>query len=197
MAASSAVDLDTMDETELFTHFVEKCSSVKEIQDTFNTLRARLGLVGVYGWSLFTALQAKLTQWKAKALFDMLVNKAKQKEYSGQTACAGRRVLIVGAGPIGMRLAIECSLLGCEVVVVEKRGYFSRNNVLHLWPCTIDDLRRLGAKKFFGGFCAGAIDHISVWTRLPLFLPLSLSLFLSPFLPPSLPRSLPQLLHSH
>ena len=70
-------------------------------------------------------------------------------------------VLIVGCGPVGMRLAVECSLLGCNVVMVEKRDYFSRYNVLHLWPFTIDDLKRLGAKKFYGQFCAGAIDHIS------------------------------------
>lgn len=38
----------------------------------------------------------------------------------------------------------------------------SRNNVLHLWPFVIEDLRSLGAKKFFGKFCAGAIDHISI-----------------------------------
>lgn len=38
----------------------------------------------------------------------------------------------------------------------------SRNNVLHLWPFVIEDLRALGAKKFFGKFCAGAIDHISI-----------------------------------
>ena len=60
-----------------------------------------------------------------------------------------------------MRLAIECSFLGCDVIIVEKRRYFSRNNVLHLWPFVIDDLKRLGAKKFYGSFCAGAIDHIS------------------------------------
>lgn len=33
--------------------------------------------------------------------------------------------------------------------------------MLHLWPFTIQDLRGLGAKKFYGKFCAGAIDHIS------------------------------------
>lgn len=38
----------------------------------------------------------------------------------------------------------------------------SRNNVLHLWPFVIEDLRALGAKKFFGKFCAGSIDHISI-----------------------------------
>lgn len=70
-------------------------------------------------------------------------------------------MFIVGAGPVGLRLAIDCMLLGADVVVVEKRESFSRNNVLHLWPFSIEDLRQLGAKKFYGKFCAGAIDHIS------------------------------------
>ena len=70
-------------------------------------------------------------------------------------------MLIVGAGPTGLRLAIDCILLGAEVIVMEKRDSFSRNNVLHLWPFTIEDLKQLGAKKFYGKFCAGAIDHIS------------------------------------
>lgn len=62
-----------------------------------------------------------------------------------------------------MRTAIELAYLGAKVVVVEKRDTFSRNNVLHLWPFTIHDLRGLGAKKFYGKFCAGSIDHISKW----------------------------------
>lgn len=69
--------------------------------------------------------------------------------------------LIIGGGPCGLRTAIELALLGAKVVVIEKRDTFSRNNVLHLWPYTIHDLRGLGAKKFYGKFCAGAIDHIS------------------------------------
>ena len=69
--------------------------------------------------------------------------------------------LIIGGGPCGLRTAIELALGGCKVVVIEKRDTFSRNNVLHLWPYTIHDLRGLGAKKFYGKFCAGAIDHIS------------------------------------
>ena len=49
-----------------------------------------------------------------------------------------------------------------QVVVVEKRDRFSRNNVLHLWPYNIHDLRGLAAKKFCGKFCAGSIDHVSI-----------------------------------
>lgn len=60
-----------------------------------------------------------------------------------------------------MRTAIELAFLGAKVVLLEKRDAFSRNNVLHLWPFTIQDLRGLCAKKFYGKFCAGAIDHIS------------------------------------
>lgn len=75
------------------------------------------------------------------------------------------QVLIIGAGPCGLRAAIEAQLLGCKVVVIEKRDRISRNNVLHLWPFVIQDLRALGAKKFFGKFCAGAIDHISELSR--------------------------------
>jgi Succinate dehydrogenase/fumarate reductase, flavoprotein subunit len=71
-------------------------------------------------------------------------------------------VLIIGAGPCGLRAAIEAQLLGAKVVVLEKRDRFSRNNVLHLWPFVIHDLKSLGAKKFFGKFCAGSIDHISI-----------------------------------
>ena len=70
-------------------------------------------------------------------------------------------MLIIGSGPCGLRMAIECLLLGCDVTVIEKRETFSRNNVLHLWPFTIEDLKRLGAKKFYGKFCAGSLDHIS------------------------------------
>ena len=59
------------------------------------------------------------------------------------------RLVVVGAGPIGLRTAIEAQLLGARVTVIEKRTSFTRNNVLHLWPWTIEDLKSLGAKHFF------------------------------------------------
>lgn len=78
-------------------------------------------------------------------------------------ALHGHNCLIIGGGPAGLRTAIELQLLGAKrVVVVEKRDSFSRNNVVHLWPFVIDDLKSLGAKKFYGKFCAGSIDHISI-----------------------------------
>lgn len=57
-------------------------------------------------------------------------------------------------------------------MIVEKRDRFSRNNVLHLWPYLITDLKNLGAKLFCGKFCAGSIDHISkgAYTSSRLFI---------------------------
>ena len=48
------------------------------------------------------------------------------------------------------------------MVCVEKRDTFSRNNVIHLWPNVMSDLRLLAAKRFYGKFCVGSIDHIAI-----------------------------------
>ena len=49
-------------------------------------------------------------------------------------------------------MAIEGRLLGSQVVVVEMRDYVTRNNVLHLWPSVIHDLKSIGAKIFYRNF---------------------------------------------
>ncbi len=49
-----------------------------------------------------------------------------------------------------------------QVIVIERRDDFSRNNVLKLWKFLIDDLKSLGAKKFFGKFCTGNINHCGI-----------------------------------
>lgn len=59
---------------------------------------------------------------------------------------AGRRLVIVGAGPVGIRMAIEALLLGAEVDVVEARNKFSRVNVLKMWSFASADLASLGLK---------------------------------------------------
>ena len=58
----------------------------------------------------------------------------------------GRRCLVVGAGPCGLRAAVELRLLGAEVVLIEQRRDFSRINQLHVWSWCGEDLKGLGAK---------------------------------------------------
>lgn len=110
----------------------------------------------------YASLRSKLHSWRAASLWNKLDKRLSQEVYKYQTLCAGHRAFVIGAGPCGLRTAIELSMLGCKVVVVEKRDSFSRNNVIHLWPFVIHDLRSLGAKKFYGKFCSGSIDHISI-----------------------------------
>jgi hypothetical protein len=156
----SYLKLETLD---LFNFFVEKAWDVPAITGSFQLLKERLGISAeLSGLSVYDGFKAKLTQWKAKNLWDLFDKKINLDEYKNQESCKGMNVAVVGCGPIGMRFAIEAAFLGCNVFVVDKRSYFSRNNVLHLWPFTITDLKKLGAKKFFGQFCAGSIDHISI-----------------------------------
>ncbi|XP_021333694.1 F-actin-monooxygenase mical2b-like isoform X15 [Danio rerio] len=145
----------------LFENFVQ-ATDCKSTLQAFNILCGSLELDPLEHSSFYGSLKSSLTCWKAKALWSKLDKRASHKEYKKGRACEGIKCLIIGGGPCGLRTAIELAFLGAKVVVIEKRDTFSRNNVLHLWPYTIHDLRALGAKKFYGKFCAGAIDHISI-----------------------------------
>uniref|UniRef100_A0A9J7XYC2 F-actin monooxygenase n=1 Tax=Cyprinus carpio carpio TaxID=630221 RepID=A0A9J7XYC2_CYPCA len=145
----------------LFDAFVQ-AATCRETLRAFQELCEELKLHPGGQPQFYHTLRSRLHYWKAKALWAKLDKRASQREYMRGHACTSTTCLIIGAGPCGLRTAIELRFLGARVVLVEKRDIFSRNNVLHLWPFTIQDLRGLGAKKFYGKFCAGAIDHISI-----------------------------------
>ncbi|XP_018410890.1 PREDICTED: protein-methionine sulfoxide oxidase MICAL2 isoform X3 [Nanorana parkeri] len=154
---------------QLFENFIQ-ATTCKGTLQAFNILTRQLELDLRDYRHFYSKLKSKVNNWKAKALWNKLDKRYSQKEYKKGKECLGTKCLIIGGGPCGLRTAIELACLGAKVVVVEKRDTFSRNNVLHLWPYTIHDLRCLGAKKFYGKFCAGAIDHISIWQlQLMLF----------------------------
>uniref|UniRef100_A0A667ZRD1 F-actin monooxygenase n=1 Tax=Myripristis murdjan TaxID=586833 RepID=A0A667ZRD1_9TELE len=154
-------DERTAQASQLFENFVQ-ASTCKGTLQAFSILCRQLELDPLDYSNFYSSLKTAITSWKVKALWTKLDKRAEHKVYNQGKACQGTRCLIIGGGPCGLRTAIELALLGCKVVVIEKRDTFSRNNVLHLWPYTIHDLRGLGAKKFYGKFCAGSIDHISI-----------------------------------
>jgi len=88
--------------------------------------------------------------WKAKQLWDKMDALTSCPDYQagpcGGGRLAGRRTVIVGAGPAGLRAAVELCLLGSSVTVLEKRTAFSRINQLHLWRWCGEDIKRLGAR---------------------------------------------------
>ncbi|XP_023811189.1 protein-methionine sulfoxide oxidase mical2b isoform X2 [Oryzias latipes] len=168
-------DERTAQASQLFENFVQACTCKGTLQ-AFSILCRQLELDPLDCSNFYSSLKAAVSSWKVKALWAKLDKRAQQKVYNQNKACQSTRCLIIGGGPCGLRTAIELALLGCKVVVIEKRDAFSRNNVLHLWPYTIHDLRGLGAKKFYGKFCAGSLDHISIRQLQLMLLKVSLIL---------------------
>lgn len=99
--------------------------------------------------------------WKAKQLWAKLDDRCRRPEYcdmplstrgglggvsSRGFASQPMRAVVIGAGPSGLRSAIELRLLGASVVVVERRERFSRLNRLHLWRWCGEELKALGAR---------------------------------------------------
>lgn len=81
---------------------------------------------------------------------------------SSAPSVAGKRVLVVGAGPCGLFQAVLLQLLGADVTIYEARTSYERNNVLHIWPTTLNELQSIGIRFFFGTFCTGELHHISI-----------------------------------
>ncbi|XP_065807295.1 protein-methionine sulfoxide oxidase mical3b isoform X2 [Labrus bergylta] len=149
---------------ELFDEFVS-ASTCRAALLSFGQLCEHLGLdrsAAAAERPLYRTIKQRLNYWRANALWAKLDRRAAQPEYMRNRACSDATVVVIGAGPCGLRMAVELGFMGARVVLLEKRDSFSRNNVLHLWPFTIHDLRGLGAKKFYGKFCASSIDHISI-----------------------------------
>ena len=151
----------TSSQEQLFNQF-HKSTDFLEILKTFQSLCNELGINDQHsnGGGFYPLLREKLTAWRTRALYPLLDARAALPEYEGQQACRGKKVLIVGGGPVGLRSAIEAALLGASVDVVEKKTHFSRSNCLHLWPFVMTDLHDLGAKIFYSKFGVGGIDHI-------------------------------------
>jgi len=97
----------------------------------------------------YEAIRLCVGGWKAKSLWEVLDKRCSRKEYLGRPCEMGldvQHAVIVGAGPCGLRAAIELRLLGARVTVVERRMHFSRINQLHVWSWVGEDLMSLGAR---------------------------------------------------
>ncbi|DAZ98374.1 TPA: hypothetical protein N0F65_000693 [Lagenidium giganteum] len=136
----------------------EAAQNLMEVLSTYHTLLIDCGLSKVKledPWAVYhhikIAVHDKLG-FRQKQLFKLLDMRINTDVYRKKPS-AGQRVCIIGAGPVGLRAAVEMALLGACVVVIEKRKHFSRENILHLWPWVVQDLTSLGAKVLFPQFC--------------------------------------------
>jgi len=140
-------------------------TQAKDTLAAFRALQARAG-GEVTGKLPFQVMHAKLEGvWKAHQLFDLLKQRASQPEYRHGGLLRGKSVLVVGAGPVGLRAALELAFCGAAVTVVEKREEaFTRVNKLKLWSLAKDDLVLLGAKILFSSAFGADPDicHIGI-----------------------------------
>lgn len=135
----------------------------KEIQESFRAICNETG-EGKDGDKPYKVLSQKTDFHRAQNLRKAFDSKFNSKDYKkdGREACKNKQVLVVGAGPCGLRAAIELVFLGFRVVVVEKRNTFSRNSVLQVWTFLVDDLKSLGFRELYPKFGLSDRNHVSI-----------------------------------
>ena len=112
LTRTQSISIDTELANEVFDHFMSQAATLKSILRTFRYLCDILRLKPQEWPHFYPKLKSKLTSWKANALWAKFDKRASHKVYMKGKACAGQRVLVIGAGPCGLRTAIECQLLG-------------------------------------------------------------------------------------
>ena len=112
LARTQSISIDTELAAEVFDHFMTQAATLKSILRTFRYLCDVLRLKPQEMPYFYPKLKSKLTSWKANALWAKFDKRASHKVYMKGKACAGQRVLVIGAGPCGLRTAIEAQLLG-------------------------------------------------------------------------------------
>lgn len=123
----SFVASDTAEETcRLYAQVCEACSCV-----TYESLR--------------DTLKPRIA-FSKRLLFDLL--DARLGRYGGSVVQA--RVVIAGAGPVGLRSAVEAKLSGVrDVICYEARSDCTRHNILKTWNPTLEDAVSLGMAIYF------------------------------------------------
>jgi hypothetical protein len=160
--------------TAAFNEFVT-ADTLEAIMNRFAELKEALGWKT--GDDLYTLLKNQTkSDARVNVLWRLLDTKKAKPDYKPNVFLSQSRALVVGAGPGGLRTAVELLLLGMKVTIVERRRKFSRNNLLHLWPASIRDLTNIGAKYFYPKFCVGGINHCAIRKLQGLLLKIALIL---------------------
>lgn len=107
--------MDAARATDFFESFLN-ANTLKTILGTYRSICELLHLKPNALPLFYPKLKEHLTSWRAKALWKKFDARANNKCYGKGKLCPNTRVLIIGAGPCGLRSAIEAQLLGAKVV---------------------------------------------------------------------------------
>lgn len=138
---------------DLFAGFVA-AASVEETLRTFDALRHGVGIDGsTRGLTVFEQIKKAVqpaVPFRTAQLFALVqarVATHSAVRTASSASSASESLVIVGAGPVGLRAAVEAALSGIAAVdVIELRADFSRLNVIKTWPATLADLLGFGHK---------------------------------------------------
>jgi len=138
--------------------FVE-ADTIIEIQSIFESLKEQLPVENLKGLQLFDQIKQIDVPFKLKRFFKLLDEKI---ELFGEIRKISneREIFISGAGPNGLRAAVDGALSGMKVTIVEKRNKFSRLNVIKTWRQTVDDLISLGMKIYLPKIKTHGVLHV-------------------------------------
>lgn len=145
-----------------------------EILTTFDRLKSLAMIDATSGLEFFEELKVKIAaelDFKRGHLLrvvDKRLRKSRAMMDSGKIkSCKDVKAVIVGAGPVGLRAALELAMLEADVTVIEMRTSISRHNILHLWDWVCTDLLELGCSN--SDLLGKSFYHIST-RRLQLVL---------------------------
>jgi len=146
-------------------HLFVESSNVMDILKLFSNATKHIDAQPGHINQFFPALRAAIKRdipFRYDDLLDKLEQRRSMQEYQNGTIGKGKKVLVIGGGPCGLRLAIEAQLLGAETKVIEKRSSIDRNNILKLWAFVLEDLKQMGAKKLCPSLGLSCLSHISI-----------------------------------
>lgn len=132
-----------------FQRFTE-AQDLPEILSSFHDLTSTLNLQNKAGPQISHTIKIELClliNYAQGHLFRILDAKVKEFRRLEFASCQSLNVVVIGAGPVGLRAAIDLALLGCNVTIIERRTTFTRPNILHLWDWVCHDLLKLGVNQ--------------------------------------------------
>lgn len=147
----------------LYESFIATDDAMPAIE-AFNQLKQAINVdPAIHGYSSFRDALIPHLSFKSKGLFTCFDRRFDAYANMKANAELKKTALISGAGPCGLRAAVEGAFLGLKIVLIELRKECTRHNILKIWKQTLEDLVALGISQITPGIKLHG--HLHLGTR--------------------------------